>query len=165
MKILFLIYFLFNLFLFPINISFVYGILFLACLFYQDYKTMYIHRIWIVFSFLFYLICKDYVGFKNSFLTGLFYFFVSGSMKYFKRNWIGSADVCFLSFFGFFLGFERMFVALEISLIVGFIWIFILKIQKKECICPYISCLCIGVYVAWIKGYTIFYLLCDLINF
>ena len=165
MKILFLIYLIFNFLYFPISFSFLYGILFLAYLFYQDYKTMYIHPCWIFFTFLFYVFCKDYVEFKNSLFTSFFYLFVSGSIKVVKKDWIGSADVCLLAFFGFFLGFERMFVALEISIWVGFIWMLILKVQKKDCICPYISCICVGVYIAWIKGYTIYYLLCNLMKF
>lgn len=165
MKILFIIYCIFNLLFLPIDLSTIYGTLFLACLFYQDYKTMYIHPIWLIFTILFYAVCKDYVELKNSLLTGFFYLSVCGGMKCLKKDWIGSADVYFLFFFGFFLGFERMFIALQISVLIGFFWMFFLKIQKKECICPYISCLCIGVYVAWIKGYTIFYWLCNCIKF
>ncbi len=165
MKILFIIYFLYNILFLPISFSSIYGMIFLACLFYQDYKTMYIHRVWFIFSLLFYLFCRDFVEFSNAILTGLFYLTVSGTMKYLKRDWLGSADVCFLSFFGFFLGFERMFIALEISVMIGFLWMALLKLQKKDCICPYISCLCVGVYVAWIKGYTIFYWLCNFMKF
>ena len=34
-----------------------------------------------------------------------------------------SADVCFLTFFGFYLGIERMLIALYISVLLGFLWI------------------------------------------
>lgn len=165
MKILFLLFIGFNLIYLPFTIHYVYGYVFLWCLFYQDYKTMYISKRWIPLVFLFYLLSHSYISFIDSFCTGFFFLCLTGIMKYLHPNWLGSADVCFLTFFGFFLGYQRMFIALEISVMIGFIWMLVLYMQKKECILPYLSCLSIGVYIAWIKGYTIFDYVCNFIKF
>ena len=90
----------------------------------------------------------------------LFFFLVSGTIKIIRTEWIGSADVCFFTFFGFYLGMERMLVALYISVLLGFLWI----VYKKKHILPYLSCLSIGVWIAYLKGYTIFYFLINLFS-
>ena len=92
--------------------------------------------------------------------TCLAFLFVSGTIKLIKSDWIGSADVCYLTFFGFYLGIERMLVALYISVLLGFLWI----LYKKKHILPYVSCLCIGVWIATLKGYTIFHFLINLFS-
>ena len=119
----------------PFQLSTVYLVLFLYFLAKKDYETMYIEKYWI-------------------------FLFVSGIIKLIKSDWIGSADVCYLTFFGLYLGIERMLVALYISILLGFLWI----LYKKKHILPYVSCLCIGVWIAVLKGYTIFHFLINLFS-
>ena len=144
----------------PICIQDVYVILFLFALAKKDYKTMYIEKYWIIPSGILLFFCSSYVSFVNRFFTCLFFLVLSGGMKLLKPSWIGSADVCFLMFFGFYLGFERMLVALYISVVLGFLFIWI----KKERLFPYISCLAMGVWIAYLKGYTLFYFLINLFS-
>lgn len=59
----------------------------------------------------------------NRVCTSLAFLFVSGTIKLIKSDWIGSADVCYLAFFGFYLGIERMLVALYTSVLLGILWI------------------------------------------
>ncbi|MGN1277185.1 MAG: hypothetical protein ACI4UK_09385 [Floccifex sp.] len=65
---------------------------------------------------------------------------------------MGSADVCFIFLFALCLGYQRMMVALFISLFCGFIFY-----ALKQRLIPYCSCLAIGVFIALWKGYSIFY--------
>lgn len=132
-----------------------YGLLFLFSVFYNDIKTMYFSKVWSLISLPF-LLCFPSVSFLNRCMSSLIFFLVSFCMYKFHRDWLGSADVCFLGYFGFCLGFERFLVALYISLLIGFIWLFVLYVQKKACILPYLSCLSIGVWIAWMRGYTLF---------
>lgn len=144
----------------PVQWQTLYVVFFLYLLARNDYKTMYIEKYWIVPSTILLFFCSSYVSFLNRFITSLIFLLISGGIKYFKENWIGSADVCFLTFFGFYLGMERMLVALYVSVFIGFIWIYI----KKESILPYLSCLAIGVWIAYLKGYTLFYLIMNLFS-
>ena len=107
----------------PIQLSTVYFILFLYFLAKKDYETMYIEKYWIFPSLLFLFFCSSYVPLLNRVCTSLAFLFVSGTIKLIKSDWIGSADVCYLAFFGFYLGIERMLVALYISVLLGILWI------------------------------------------
>ena len=113
---------------------------------------MYIEKYWIFPSILLLCFCSNYVPLFNRVCTSLVFLLVSGTIKIIRTEWIGSADVCFLTFFGFYLGIERMLIALYISVLLGFLWI----LYKKKHILPYLSCLSIGVWIAYLKGYTIF---------
>ena len=121
---------------------------------------MYIEKYWIFPSILLLCFCSTYVPLSNRVCTSLVFLLVSGTIKIIRTEWIGSADVCFFTFFGFYLGMERMLVALYISVLLGFLWI----VYKKKHILPYLSCLSIGVWIAYLKGYTIFYFLINLFS-
>ena len=144
----------------PFQSSTVYFVLFLYFLAKKDYETMYIEKYWIFPSILLLFFCSSYVPLFNRVCTSLVFLMVSGTIKMIKPDWIGSADVCSLTFFGFYLGIERMLVALYISVLLGFIWV----LYKKKHILPYLSCLSIGVWIAYLKGYTIFYFLMNLFS-
>lgn len=144
----------------PFQLSTVYFVLFLYFLAKKDYETMYIEKYWIFPSILLLFFCSSYVPLLNRICTSLVFLFVSGTIKLIKSDWIGSDDVCYLVFFGFYLGIERMLVALYISVLLGIFWI----LYKKKHILPYISCLAIGVWIAVLKGYTIFYFLMNLFS-
>lgn len=144
----------------PIQLSTVYFILFLYFLAKKDYETMHIEKYWIFPSILLLFFCSSYVPLLNRVCTSLAFLFVSGTIKLIKSDWIGSADVCHLAFFGFYLGIERMLVALYTSVLLGILWI----LYKKKHILPYISCLAMGVWIAVLKGYTIFYFLMNLFS-
>lgn len=107
----------------PIQLSTVYFILFLYFLAKKDYETMYIEKYWIFPSILLLFFCSSYVPLLNRICTSLAFLFVSGTIKLIKSDWIGSADVCYLAFFGFYLGIERMLVALYTSVLLGILWI------------------------------------------
>lgn len=140
----------------PLQLSTVYLVLFLYFLAKKDYETMYIEKYWIFPSILLLFFCSSYVPLLNRVSTSLVFLFVSGTIKLIKSDWIGSADVCYLVF----LGIERMLVALYISVLLGILWI----LYKKKHILPYVSCLAIGVWIAVLKGYTIFYFLMNLFS-
>lgn len=144
----------------PFQLSTVYFVLFLYFLAKKDYETMYIEKYWVFPSILLLFFCSSYVPLLNRICTSLVFLFVSGTIKLIKSDWIGSADVSYLVFFGFYLGIERMLVALYISVLLGILWIS----YKKKHILPYISCLAIGVWIAVLKGYTIFYFLMNLFS-
>lgn len=112
----------------PFQLSTLYFVLFLYFLAKKDYETMYIEKYWIFPSILLLFFCSSYVPLLNRVCTSLVFLFVSGTIKLIKSDWIGSADVCYLTFFGFYLGIERMLVALYISVLLGILWI--LKSKK-----------------------------------
>ena len=70
-----------------------------------------------------------------------------------KKQWIGQADVFYLFIYGLLLGYERLIVAVFLSILFGFIFILL----KKEKMIPYLTCLNIGVFISLLKGYTIYY--------
>lgn len=107
----------------PFQLSTLYVVLFLYFLAKKDYATMYIEKYWIFPSILLLCFCSNYVPLFNRVCTSLVFLLVSGTIKIIRTEWIGSADVCFLTFFGFYLGMERMLVALYISVLLGFLWI------------------------------------------
>ena len=107
----------------PFQLSTVYFVLFLYFLAKKDYETMYIEKYWVFPSILLLFFCSSYVPLLNRVCTSLVFLFVSGTIKLIKSDWIGSADVCYLTFFGFYLGIERMLVALYISVLLGILWI------------------------------------------
>ena len=107
----------------PFQLSTLYVVLFLYFLAKKDYVTMYIEKYWIFPSILLLCFCSNYVPLFNRVCTSLVFLLVSGTIKIVRTEWIGSADVCFFTFFGFYLGMERMLVALYISVLLGFLWI------------------------------------------
>lgn len=111
----------------PFQLSTVYFVLFLYFLAKKDYETMYIEKYWIFPSILLLFFCSSYVPLLNRVCTSLVFLFVSGTIKLIKSDWIGSADVCYLTFFGFYLGIERMLVALYISVLLGYFGFYIKK--------------------------------------
>lgn len=111
----------------PFHLSTIYIVLFLYFLAKKDYETMYIERYWIFPSVGLLIFGYSYVPMFNRICTCLFFLIVSGTIKFIKPNWIGSADVCFLAFFGFYFGIERMLIALYISVFLGFYGFYIEK--------------------------------------
>lgn len=107
----------------PFQLATLYVVLFLYFLAKKDYATMYIEKYWIFPSILLLCFCSTYVPLFNRVCTSLVFLLVSGTIKIIRTEWIGSADVCFFTFFGFYLGMERMLVALYISVLLGFLWI------------------------------------------
>lgn len=129
--------------------------LYLLALAIQDLKTMYISKKWIPVTILFSILLYkySYVDPLSRLFASFVYGIVSAVLYKWKSYWLGSADVIFLFLFGFLLGYERMMIAMLIALIIGFIWILGLKKDKI----PFLSCLCIGVIISILHGYTIYY--------
>lgn len=122
---------------------------YLACLFYQDKKTYYISKWWIIPTVLVTLIFNGRYSIASSFLFG-----VPCMILYFlRKEWIGSADVCFMFYFGLVLGIEKMFVCMFIAIFLGFIFL----LFSKNKLVPFVSCLCIGAWIALLKGYGIYF--------
>ncbi|MDD7281079.1 A24 family peptidase [Floccifex sp.] len=129
----------------------IYVSLFLYCLAIQDGYTLYISKRWIIPSLLLLTFFDSY-----SLFTGLFL----GSVSYvmYRKKWMGSADVLYMAYFGFLVGFERMMVALLIAVITGLV----IYIKKQDKMIPFLSCLSFGILISLCKGYTIFYYLLNL---
>ncbi|WP_303971669.1 hypothetical protein, partial [Faecalicoccus pleomorphus] len=77
-----------------------------------------------------------------------------------KPEWIGIADVYFLGFFGSLLGMHRMMIAVLISVLFGLLWS---AFRQKKMI-AYVSCLCIGVWISYVKGYYLWDILFSLLS-
>lgn len=135
-------------------------LIYIYCLFWQDLKTYYISKKWIVPSLFLIL----YLGFPQNWLSSvsgaLLYGFPSFAMHRFKPEWIGLADVVYFFYFGALLGLERMIVACLIAIGIGFFWM----LGMKKTILPFCSCLSIGVWIAYLKGYTILISFADLLG-
>ena len=144
----------------PFQLATLYVVLFLYFLAKKDYATMYIEKYWILPSILLLCFCSTYVSLFNRVCTSLVFLLVSGTIKIIRTEWIGSDEVSILTFIRFYLGKESMLVALNISGLLGCLWI----LYKKKHILPYLSCLSIGVWIAYLKGYTIFYFLINLFS-
>ena len=71
----------------------------------------------------------------------------------YRKHWMGMADVAYMFYFGLLIGYERMIIAVLISVIFGFLFF----VLKKENMIPYLSCLSIGILFSLCKGYTLFY--------
>ena len=130
-------------------------ILYLCCLGFQDYETYYISKHWILFSLILYIILFDHIQ-----IRGCIFGLVGYVLYKIRPNWIGSADICFLLLFGFILGFERMYVCLMISLVVGATF----YLFSKHKLIPFVSCLCIGMFIAFLRGYKIWFFIYDIIS-
>ena len=132
-------------------------IIYLIFVFLQDLKTMYYSENWLYISlFILCFVWKPY-DLSGSFY-GVFMFGLPSALIYkIHKDWIGIADVLFLFYFGWILGYERMLVAMFIALLVAFLWYLIsyFVLHKKEI--PFVSCLCIGVGISYLIGYQIFY--------
>lgn len=150
----------------PFQLSTIYIVLFLYFLAKKDYETMYIERYWIFPSVGLLIFGYSYVPMFNRICTCLFFLIVSGTIKFIKPNWIGSADVCFLAFFGFYLGVERMLIALYISVFLGFLWILY---RKKAYPSIFVmsfhwsmDCLYEGIYLILFSYESVFLRTCDI---
>ena len=82
----------------PFQLSTLYVVFFLYFLAKKDYVTMYIEKYWIFPSILLLFFCSNYVPLFNRVCTSLVFLLVSGTIKIIRTEWIGSADVCFLTF-------------------------------------------------------------------
>lgn len=123
----------------------------------QDAKTMYFSKRWILPSLILGLLVWKPYDLWGSLLGAILFGLPSLCMFHCRKDWIGSADVCFLFYFGWILGYERMIVAMFIALIIGFLWLGLGKrfFAAKEI--PFVSCLAIGVSISLFCGYRIWY--------
>ena len=132
---------------------------FLFCLFEQDRHTFYISRNWLIpcicIIICFIMFYKQVYG-----IASLLYSVPALLLHRRHPEWIGIADVYFLCFFGLLLGIHRMMIAVLISIVFGLFWI----ILKQNKMIPYVSCLCVGVWISYLKGYVLWVYLFNLIS-
>ena len=130
------------------------------CMFWQDAKTYHISKKWVVPS-VFLFLC---LGFSQSLISSVSGAFLYGipslGMVWLKPEWIGQADVIYFFYFGALLGIERMMVACLMAIGIGFVWM----LGTKKTILPFCSCLSIGVWIAYLRGYTILLSFADLLG-
>ncbi len=128
--------------------------LYLIMLGWQDAKTMYISKKWIVPTIVLCVLwlLQEPLEWMDSFCGSCIYGGVALWM-YCKHHWLGSADVCYLFVFGFLLGYERMSIAIGLSALMG---ICICVCLKKEKI-PYLTFLSCGIWVSYVYGYRIWF--------
>lgn len=132
---------------------------FLYCLFLQDLQTMYISKHWIAPSLLIgFLILYKYWNITSSILALILYVFPISIMYLLKKEWMGCADLYYISYFSIILGYQRLSVTLLISTLSALL--FCLCFKKREV--PFLSFLSIGVYISCICGYQIWYELFDI---
>lgn len=125
-------------------------LLMMCCLYEQDRQTYYISFVWSI-PCMGILLGWYWIQQPFSIAGALLYGFPATVLKWKKPEWIGSADVILLYYFGFLLGVHRMMIAMLISIGVGFIW----SLFGKNKMIPYLSCLSIGVIISAWKGYTL----------
>lgn len=131
------------------NMKFVLWV-YLIVLGYRDWKDQYISLWWIPPSLVVFSLYPPTIDWEH--VCGAFLFGLPGAYMYhFKEHWIGSADVCFLFFFGLILGYQRMIIAMLVALPLGIFWSF----RKRDV--PFITCLCVGIWIAHRMGYKIWY--------
>ncbi|MBB5183620.1 prepilin peptidase [Catenisphaera adipataccumulans] len=127
---------------------------FLAAAAVRDWRTMYFSKHWfwiclgmipVYYQFSFFLPAES--------IPGAFLFSMPAFFFHHYKQWLGSADVWFLGYFGFILGYPRMIVAMMIAVPIGLTY---LAISKKAAV-PFVSCLCIGVSASLFWGYHIWY--------
>lgn len=127
---------------------------FLYCLFLQDLQTMYISKKWIFPSlFIASLFLYQYWNISSSLVALIAYGLPVFLLFTFKKDWIGSADVCFISYFSLLLGYQRMSVAILISTLSALL--FCVLFRKKEV--PFLCFLSFGIYFSVLFGYRIWY--------
>ena len=117
----------------------------------QDWRTYYFSKWWFVPSLWIGALWLDRYGWKGENVVCAIYFCLPGIFAW-KKGWMGSADCWFLFYFGILLGWRRMSVAVCIAVAAGCL----LVMKKKESYIPFVSCLCLGVWIAYWKGYWIF---------
>lgn len=132
---------------------------FLFCLFEQDRHTYYISWHWSIAC-----VCIA-IGFIGTFQSlhwqgALLYSVPALFLHRRKPEWIGIADVYFLGFLGSLLGMHRMMIAVLISVLFGLLWS---AFRQKKMI-AYVSCLCIGVWISYVKGYYLWDILFSLLS-
>lgn len=139
---------------------------FFILLFLQDMDTMYFSYHWL-FPVL--GICAiwwvyDSVSIVDRILGMVLYGGPALIMHICRKEWIGSADCIGFLVSGWMLGWERMIVAFMVSVGIALIWSLVLYLKKKEPLIPYISCLCVGLWISLLRGYTIFYFFSDILR-
>ena len=132
---------------------------FLFCLFEQDRHTYYISWHWLIVC-----VCIA-IGFVGTFQSlpwqgALLYSVPALFLHRRKPEWIGIAVVYFLGFFGCLLGMHRMMVAVLISVLFGLLW----SVFRQKKMIAYVSCLCVGVWIAYVKGYYLWDILFSLLS-
>ncbi|MBQ0066183.1 MAG: prepilin peptidase [Firmicutes bacterium] len=150
------IHLVFLLLLIPVHRMYVPLTALLYCLFLQDLETMYISKKWIAPSIMAGIFSLySYWNLSSSLAALLFFFFPIFVLYRFKKDWIGSADVCFIGYFSLLLGYQRMSVALLIGTVFGLLFCLIFK--KREI--PFLCFLVVGVYISCLYGYQLWYVL------
>lgn len=124
--------------------------LYVCCIGFQDYETYYVSKQWVLFSVILIVCFLDSI-----YISGISFSIVACLMYLCKKNWIGCADIGILFVFGLILGFKRMFVCLLIAIGIGLLFC----ILSKKKIIPFITFLCIGAYIAILKGFSIWYMI------
>ena len=115
-------------------------ILFVVIIGIKDYISFYFSFWWLIPS-LFFLIIQIVMWGWSSVSVSCALFYGSMAFLFYKKGWMGLADVGFLFYFGFLLGWIAMMEVHFISVLVGLLF----SLIKKETYIPYVSCLCIGV--------------------
>lgn len=118
----------------------------------NDWQTMYFSKWWVLPS----LVILG-LFFPVDLVSSCMGTFLFGGMSillyHIHHDWIGVADVAYLSYFGFLLGYERMTIALLIGISIGLVYAYIRKAKTI----PFLTCLSLGCLVAWWHGYELFY--------
>ena len=118
----------------------------------NDWQTMYFSKWWALPSLV--ILGLFFSVFLVSSCMGTFLFGGMSILLYhIHHDWIGVADVAYLSYFGFLLGYERMTIALLIGISIGLVYAYIRKAKTI----PFLTCLSLGCLVAWWHGYELFY--------
>lgn len=126
--------------------------LYLLAIAINDWQTMYFSKWWILPSFVM-IGCFFPVDLVSSGM-GLGLFGGIGWLLYrIHPDWIGTADVAFLAYFGFLLGYERMSIALFTGIGIGLILAYVRNLKMI----PFLTCLSLGCWLAWQHGYGLFY--------
>lgn len=126
--------------------------LYLLAIAINDWQTMYFSKWWILPS-LALLVCFFPVDLFSSGIGLILFGGVALLLYGIHPDWIGTADVAYLAYFGFLLGYERMTIALFVGIGMGLI---LASIRNLKLI-PFLTCLSLGCLVAWRYGYGLFY--------
>lgn len=121
--------------------------------YYQDIITYYFSWPWLLCFFI--LLAFPIQDILSAFISLGIYGGISGLIYILSKDWIGIADVFFIFGYSFSLGLERMTIALLCACLFGCMFCIF---YKKKCI-PFLSMLAIGVIIARVYGYTIWYYL------
>lgn len=126
----------------------------LFCIFFQDLQTMFISWKWVFPSlFVAILFLSQYWNLSSSLIALLSYGLPIFILFILKKDWIGSADVCFILYFSILLGYQRMSVAILLATVSALS--FCILFQKREV--PFLCFLSVGIYISCFTGYRIWY--------